>query len=273
MSGLFEIVDSAPGLYLFAVAFLIYQVARSMRRQLTFIGVWQDVFGLGTFMFLLVRRLVWSSPTNAIEVMDVLFRAIAFGLVAFGLAGVAGISSMITWRSTQRTYLVSRAQFDRWRRTREQKRRDAENAIPAPAPTARELEQARIERQRHEAKIQKREDDRQRKLELKLEVELEMEFAADQKRRKTLDEFIKTYADESLPVEVYEQRLAMIRDAAVRNAPARAKQYRSMQEIIDDFDRQLVDVDQSTQSEFEKESLRSMILMERQNAIQRFIQS
>ena len=100
-----------------------------------------------------------------------------------------------------------------------------------------------------------------------------MEFAADQKRRKTLNEFIKTYADDSLPVEVYEQRLATIRDAAVRHAPARAKQYRSMQEIVDDFERQLVDVDQSTQSEFEKESLRSLILMERQNAIQRFIQS
>lgn len=273
MNGLLEIVDSAPGLYLFAVAFLIYQVASSMRRQISFIGAWQDVFGLGTFMFLLVRRLVWSSPSNAVEVMDVLFRAIAFGLVAFALAGVAGITCMTAWRSIQRICSEARTRVDRLRRVREQKRRDAEDAIPVPAPTARELERERLEREQREAEIQKREEDRQRRLELKLQAELEMEFAADQKRRKTLGEFIKTYADESLPVEVYEQRLATIRDAAVRNAPARAKQYRSMQEIIDEFDRQLADVDESTQSEFEKESLRSLILMERQNAIQRFIQS
>ncbi|EMI22181.1 hypothetical protein RMSM_00898 [Rhodopirellula maiorica SM1] len=50
------------------------------------------------------------------------------------------------------------------------------------------------------------------------------------------------------------------------------KQYQCLQEIIDDFNRQLADVEQSTQSEFEKESLRSLILMERHNATQRFIQ-
>lgn len=271
MSQLLKIVDSAPGLYLFAVAFLIFQVACSMRRQVSFIADWQDVFGLGTFMFLLVRRLVWSSPTGVIEVMDVLFRAISFGLVAFGLAGVAGISCMTAWRSIQRIYTEVRFRFDQLRRAREQKRRDAENAITR-APTARELERERLEQEQREAEAKKGEEDRQRRLELKLQAELEMEFAADQKRRKTLNEFIKTYADETLPVDVYEKRLATIRDAAVRNAPARAKQYRSMQEIIDDFDRQLADVDQSTQSEFEKESLRSLILMERQNAIQRFIQ-
>jgi hypothetical protein len=45
-----------------------------------------------------------------------------------------------------------------------------------------------------------------------------------------------------------------------------------MQEIIDDFDKQIADVDNSTNSEFEKQSLRALILMERQNVIQRFIQ-
>jgi hypothetical protein len=99
-----------------------------------------------------------------------------------------------------------------------------------------------------------------------------MEFAADKNRREKLNEFINTYADESLPVDVYQQRLEMIRNAVTRNSPAKAKQYHSMQEIIDDFDKQIADVDNSTNSEFEKQSLRALILMERQNVIQRFIQ-
>jgi hypothetical protein len=272
MNQLLEIVDSAPGLYLFAVAYLIYQVACSMRRQLSFISAWQDVFGLGTFMFLLLRRLVWLQPQSASEVMDALFRAIAFGIVAFALAGAAGATWMTVWRSIQRIQRQLSNRTERWRRARQQKRSAVENTPADPSQRAREVAQQRQQQEQRETESRKKEEDRQRRLDLRLQAELEMEFAADENRRKTFHDFINTYAEDSLPVELYEQRLAIIRDAAVRNAPARVKQYRNMQEIIDDFDRQLADVDQSTQSEFEKESLRSLILMERHNAIQRFIQ-
>ncbi|EMI21327.1 membrane protein [Rhodopirellula maiorica SM1] len=184
MNGLLEIVDSAPGLYLFAVAYLIYHVACSMRRQLSFISAWQDVFGLGTFMFLLLRRLVWLQPRSVSEVMDALFRAIAFGIVAFALAGVVGVTCMTVWRSIQRVQQEIQLRTDRWRLEKEKTRRAGDNAFSPPAPTAREVEQQRQRQEQRDAENKKREEDRQRRLDLKLQAELEMEFAADETRHR-----------------------------------------------------------------------------------------
>ena len=249
MEKLFQVVDSAPGLHLFAVSITLFFVARSMRRDVTFIASWQDVCGLGTFMFLLVGRLFWSKPrvgdTDAVIV--ILFQAIAFGLIAFALAGVVGM-----------TFHLCRKLWN-----------DCGDIVQYLTGGRKKLRQQQVLESVVEQHI---ETARQQKKDIRLETELAIEFQVDKGRREDFLNLLDVYSDESLSVDEYRARMDQFREAIAAYTPSKSRSYRSLQEIIDDFDNQLASVNQSQASEFEKESLRSLIQLEKQNAIQRFIQ-
>lgn len=271
-----SIIDFTPTFYLLMIGYFLVQIGRVFAQRYPKTANYQSGLAVFVFAYLTLPRLFYKPPYWLADGIGISVRAAAFAAIAYGLGGFVAMAHMGIKSLLQKTKLrwqlwMQNRELREQQRITEEERRLQESYSPSYAEV-QEAERREREEQERRNEESRREADRQRRLELKLQAELEMEFAADKNRREKLNEFINTYADESLPVDIYQQRLEMIRNAVVRNAPAKAKQYPSMQEIIDDFDKQVADVDNSTNSEFEKESLRSLILMERQNAIQRFIQ-
>jgi hypothetical protein len=270
-------IDYTPTFYLLMLGYLLVQIGKHFAQRYPRTANYQSGLAVLVFAYLTLPRLFYQQPYSPAEGIGIAVRAAAFAAITYGLAGFIamghmGIVSLLQKGKQRWQTWQSNRELREQQRIADEERRLQDSYSPSYAEMQEAARREREVQERREEEARRREEDRQRRLELKLQAELEMEFAADKNRREKLNEFINTYADESLPVDVYQQRLEMIRNAVTRNSPAKAKQYHSMQEIIDDFDKQIADVDNSTNSEFEKQSLRALILMERQNVIQRFIQ-
>lgn len=270
-------IDNTPTFYLLMLGYFLVQIGRVFAQRYPKTANYQSGLAVLVFAYLTLPRLFYNEPYAPADGIGICVRAAAFSAITYGLAGFIAMAHM----GIASLYQKARLRWQAWQQTRalreqtqiaDEEERLRETYSPSYVEVEAQAQRDREDQLNRDKEARRYEADRQRRLELKLQAELEMEFAADQNRREKLDQLINTYADESLPVDIYQQRLEMIRNAVVRNAPAVAKQYHSMQEIIDDFEKQLTDIDESTQSEFEKQSLRAMIMMERANVIQRHVQ-
>lgn len=272
-----SIIDFTPTFYLLMIGYFLVQIGRVFAQRYPKTANYQSGLAVFVFAYLTLPRLFYKPPYWLADGIGISVRAAAFAAIAYGLGGFVAMAHMGTKSLFQKTKMrwqtwMQNREFREQRQMEDEERRLRDSHQPSYDEMQELARLEREEQERRDEEARRREADRQRRLELRLKAELEMEFAADKSRREKLDQLINTYADESLPVDIYQQRLEMIQNAVSRNSPAKAKQYHTMQEIIDDFDRQIADVNSSTNSEFEKESLRALILMERQNVIQRFIQ-
>lgn len=266
-SKLLEQVDNAPAGYLFAAAFLIFQMGRVVRNDVPLLKAWQTVGGFSVFTILLLRRLFADVPHAGDEVMGAIFRAGAFGCISYGVTGVAGTIYLAIYRVAQQSTWRVQNGWARWQRTM-----DARKPMPAPPkPSQAELRQQELEAEQRKAELEKRETERRRKEDLRMQLELDIEFAADKQRRERVDDYVQRYTDDRLSVAEYENRLDQIREAALRSVPKQQKQYETLLELINDFERRREDVENSIQSEFEKASLLALMEEERQLAIERFL--
>ena len=270
-------IDCTPTFYLLMLGYFLIQIGKAFAQRFPQTANYQSALAVLVFAYLTLPRLFYNQPYSPAGSIGIAVRAAAFAAITYGLAGFVAMAHMHIMSLMRKM----KSRLETWRhnfelrelhRIEEEEQQFQDDYSPNFVEAQDIAQREREEQARREEEDRRREADRQRRLELRLKTELEMEFAADKSRREKLEELINTYADESLPVDVYQQRLEMIQNAVARNSPAKAKQYHSMDEIINDFDKQIVDVDNSSSSEFEKESLRALILMERQNAIQRHIQ-
>lgn len=146
-------------------------------------------------------------------------------------------------------------------RRQQEAQRERQRLVPQQECHRKELEQ---QREALEAEKRKRDS-------LRLAAELELEFALDQEHQERMRKLVDKFADESLPVEEYEKRIQAVRDSVTRNAN-RSRSYRSITEVVQEFDQRLADLDQLELTEEEKESLQALLMMERQQVLQRLMQ-
>lgn len=273
MNDIWDVVDNTPTLYLVALAWLLHRIGLSLRERRRELVVWQDVAAGGTFAVLTLRRLVWDTPVLATDVVLVLLRAAAFSMIAYGVMGMFALmwsGLNFAWRKLSRFFV------DRWQALQygfTPKVPERPSSVTSRVPSQATIREQTQREEQQALELEKIQAARRRRKELRLQTELVMEFALDQGRRDKLSTLLNTYADDTLPVDEYEARLEQFRDAIQLHSPAKPTKYNSLQDILNDFASQLADVEESTQSDFEKDSLRAMIMNERQITIQRFIQS
>ncbi|MEZ6088192.1 MAG: hypothetical protein R3C05_09255 [Pirellulaceae bacterium] len=92
MSELWRVIDTSPTSYVLMLAYFLYQLRHMSQRHPPSVLSWQEAGGFGLFLMLGLRRLVWETPEHPFNVLIVLCRAAAFGVIGFSLVGVVGVA-------------------------------------------------------------------------------------------------------------------------------------------------------------------------------------
>ncbi|EMI55107.1 hypothetical protein RSSM_03431 [Rhodopirellula sallentina SM41] len=104
---------------------------------------------------------------------------------------------------------------------------------------------------------------------MELRLKLRLRLTTDDEIKQVLEELMTEFMSTSLPMDQFEKRIAMLEQAISEFIPRREKNYQSIEEVLSDYDEKIRQVDCSSHAKEQKDSLKAVLLMERDSMVQR----